>query len=414
MTRRRLALVGAVLLVAACVERLTAPGDCPDYCPSGQITIVDTLLTTSINRDSSYRGYVLAYQTPLMLAAQLPGATDTLDSRPIFRINGVGSRLVLSTTDTGAIRGADSARLQVRIVRRDTATHNLWVHLYRLPITIDTSTTFDSVVPFTDSLRSVNVDTLLAQPGGKDAVTGDSVVVDTVNHHLVLSLKLDAAAARYVGTDSGTVAYGIRIAADTLASIAFGKGTFGPVLQWYLRVDSLGTPVARNPAVLGAAFASSVFAPPPAPLDSTLTVGGVPSTQSLLRVAFPKFIRDSSQIIRGTLALVPAVPARGAPADSFVIEARTVFADFGGKSPIDPRLGDTVVIHPEKRDTVKIEVTNLLQLWAADSTHPTVLMLRPQLEAQFLGEIRFYPSIAPAFRPTLQVTFVRPFRFGVP
>ena len=167
MTRRRLALVGAVLLVAACVERLTAPGHCPDYCPSGQITIVDTLLTTSINRDSSYRGYVLAYQTPLMLAAQLPGATDTLDSRPIFRINGIGSGFVLSTTDTGAILGADSARLQVRIVRRDTATHNLWLHLYRLPITIDTSTTFGSVVPFTDSLRSVNVDTLLAQPGGK-------------------------------------------------------------------------------------------------------------------------------------------------------------------------------------------------------------------------------------------------------
>ncbi len=415
MTRRRLALVGAVLLVAACVERLTAPGDCPDYCPSGQITIVDTLLTTSINRDSSYRGYVLAYQTPLMLAAQLPGATDTLDSRPIFRINGIGRGFVLSTTDTGAILGADSARLQVRIVRRDTATHNLWVHLYRLPITIDTSTTFGSVVPFTDSLRSVNVDTLLAQPGGKDAVTGDSVVVDTVNHHLVLSLKLDAAAARYVGTDSGTVAYGIRIAADTRASLAFGKGTFGPLLQWYLRVDSADTPggVARTPGALGAAFASFVFAPPPAPLDSTLAVGGVPSARSLLRVAFPRVIRDSSQIIRATLFLEPAVPARGAPADSFVIEARTVFADFGAKSPIDPRLGDTTVIHPDSTGTVKIEVTNLLQLWAADSTHPTVLVLRPQLEAQFLGEIRFYPSIAAA-RPTLQVTFVRPFRFGVP
>ena len=64
--------------------------------------------------------------------------------------------------------------------------------------------------------------------------------------------------------------------------------------------------------------------------------------------------------------------------------------------------------------TVKIEVTNLLQLWAADSTHPTVLVLRPQAEAQFFGEIRFYPSVAPAFRPTLQVTFVRRFPFGVP
>ena len=418
MIRRRLALVGAVLLVGACVERLTAPGHCPDYCPSGQITVVDTLLTTSINRDSSYRGYVLAYQAALMLAANLPGATGTLDGRPIFRINGYGPRFRISTVDTstGPILGADSARLQLSIVRRDTATHNLWLHLYRLPITIDTSTTFGSVVPFTDSLRSVNVDTLLAQPGGKDPVTGDSAaVVDTVTHRVLVSLKLDTAAARYIATDSGTVAYGIRIAADTLASIAFGKGAFGPSLQWYLRVDSLGMPVARTPgAPLSARLASFVFAPPPAPLDSTLAVGGVPSARSLLRVAFPKVIRDSAQIIRATLFLVPAVAARGAPADSFVIEARSVFADFGAKSPIDLRLGDTTVIHVGATDTVKIEVTNLLQAWAADSTHPTVLVLRPEREAQVFGEIRFYPSVAAAFRPTLQVTFVRRFPFGVP
>jgi len=420
VTRRRLALIGVALLVAACVERLTAPGQCPDFCPSGQITIVDTLLTSSIHGDSSHRGYVLAQEAALMLAAHIPGATDTLDGRPIFRINGYGSRFRISSADTstGPILGADSARLKLVLLRRDTATHNLRLQFYRLPITIDSGTTFGSVAaPFTDSLvRTVNIDTLLAQPGRKDPVTGDSVVSDdTVSHQLVVSFKLDTAAARYIPTDSGTVSYGIRIAADTLASIAFGKGTtFGPVLQWYLSVDSLGTPVARTPSSLGAAFASFVFAPPPAPLDSTLAVGGVPSARSLLRVAFPKFISDSSQIIRGTLFLVPAVAARGAPADSFVIEARTVFADFGGKSPIDTRLGDTTVIHVGATDTVKIEVTNLLQLWAADSTHPRVFVLLPQAEAQFFGEIRFYPSLAAAFRPTLQVTFVRRFPFGVP
>src|SRR5207237_741097 len=161
-----------------------------------------------------------------------------------------------------------------------------------------------------------------------------------------------------------------------LASIAFGKGSVGPVLQWYLRVDSLGMPVARKPGILGTTLANFVFAPPPAPLDSTLAVGGVPSARSLLRVAFPKFIRDSSQIIRGTLFLVPAVAARGAPADSFVMEARTVLADFGRKSPIDARLDDPIVIHPGATDTIKIEVTSMLQLWAADTTHPTVFPVR--------------------------------------
>ncbi len=415
MTRRRLALVGAVLLAAACVERLTAPGHCPDFCPSGQITVVDTLLTTSINRDSSYRGYVVSYQSPVMLAAFLSDTTGTLDGRPIFRFNGFGPRLPVSSVDTGQIIDADSARLQLYIVRRDTATHNLRLQFYRLPTTIDTTTTFDSLAgQFTDTVKIVNIDALLAQPGQKDPLTGDSVVVDTVNHRWLLSLKFDAAAARYDGTsDSGAVAYGIRIAADTLASIAFGKGSVGPVLQWYLRVDSLGMPVARKPGILGTTLANFVFAPPPAPLDSTLAVGGVPSARSLLRVAFPKFIRDSSQIIRGTLFLVPAVAARGAPADSFVMEARTVLADFGRKSPIDARLDDPIVIHPGATDTIKIEVTSMLQLWAADTTHPTVFLLRSRAEAQYFGEIRFYPSKA-ALRPTLQITYVKQFPFGVP
>ena len=415
MTRRRLALVGAVLLAAACVERLTAPGHCPDFCPSGQITVVDTLLTTSINRDSSYRGYVVSYQSPVMLAAFLSDTTGTLDGRPIFRFNGFGPRLPVSSVDTGQIIDADSARLQLYIVRRDTATHNLRLQFYRLPTTIDTTTTFDSLAgQFTDTVKIVNIDALLAQPGQKDPLTGDSVVVDTVNHRWLLSLKFDAAAARYDGTsDSGAVAYGIRIAADTLASIAFGKGSVGPVLQWYLRVDSLGMPVARKPRILGTTLANFVFAPPPAPLDSTLAVGGVPSARSLLRVAFPKFIRDSSQIIRGTLFLVPAVAARGAPADSFVMEARTVLADFGRKSPIDARLDDPIVIHPGATDTIKIEVTSMLQLWAADTTHPTVFLLRSRAEAQYFGEIRFYPSKA-ALRPTLQITYVKQFPFGVP
>src|SRR2546422_3641901 len=60
----------------------------------------------------------------------------------------------------------------------------------------------------------------------------------------------------------------------------------------------------------------SVFDPPTPPLDSTLAVGGAPSARSILRVVLPRAIRDSSQIIRATLILVPAVPVKGAPSDS--------------------------------------------------------------------------------------------------
>ena len=413
MMARRATLIGGVLLAAACVERVSAPGNCPSFCPSGQIQIVDTVLTSIISHDSSFRGYVTALHAPLMLAADLPGFVD---GRAIFRINGYGQRYLLAAADTGTILGADSARLQLTLARRDTGAHNLSIALYRLPITIDSTTTFaDLTGPFTDSLvRRINIDTLLARPGRKDSITGDSAVVDTLNHVVVLQLKFDTAAARYMGTDSGTVAYGIRVSADSLASIAIAKSTLA--WQWYLRVDSAGTPVARKPGPLGYAFASFVFDPPLPPTDSTLAVGGVPSARSILRVAFPRFIRDSSQIIRGTLTLVPVAPVQGAPSDSFVVEAHTVFTDVGAKSPIivDATRTDTAVIHAGMSDTVQIEVTNLLQFWASDTTRATTLVLRAKEEATSFSQIRFYPSAAQAFRPALQITFVRRFPFGQP
>jgi len=413
MMVRRATLIGGVLLAAACVERVSAPGHCPSFCPSGQIQIVDTVLTSIISRDSSFRGYVTALRAPQLLAADLPGFVD---GRVVFRFNGYGQRYLLAAADTGTILGADSARLQLTLARRDTGAHNLSIAFYRLPITIDSTTTFaDLAGPFTDSLvRRVNIDTLLARPGRKDSITGDSAVVDTLNHVVVLQLKFDTAAARYVGTDSGRVAYGIRVSADSLASVAFTRSTLA--WQWYLRVDSAGTPVARTPSPLSLPFSSFVSDPPLPATDSMLAVGGVPSARSILRVAFPRFIRDSSQIIRATLTLVPVAPVQGAPSDSFVVEAHTVFTDVGAKSPIivDATRTDTAVIHVGMSDTVQIEVTNLMQFWASDTTRATTLVLRAKEEATSFSQIRFYPSAAQAFRPAIQVTFVRRFPFGAP
>ncbi|HKW40654.1 MAG TPA: hypothetical protein VJN39_05340 [Gemmatimonadales bacterium] len=410
MKQRRLCAIGAALVVAACVEQVAAPGHCPEFCPSGQIVVVDSLLAANISRDSAFRGYVTSLGSPVALAADLPGFVD---SRPIFRIPGLGPRLSISTTDTstGPILGADSARLQLVVVRRDTAVHNLTLRLFRLPITIDSTTSFaDLTGPFTDSLvRTINVDTLFAQAGHKDPITGDSMVVDTTTHIATLSLKLDTAAARYVASDSGKVAYGVRVSADSLASIALSKLAS---IQWYLRVDSLGVTVARKSGVLNETFSNFVFNPPALPIDSTLAVGGVPSARSLLRVTLPRAIRDSSQVIRGTLILVSAAAVQGAPPDSFVLEARPVLADFGAKSPLDLRVVDTAVIHPGRRDTVAIEVTTMLQLWASDTTAPTTILLRSRTEGQTFAEARFYPSSAQPYRPALRVTFVRRFPFG--
>ncbi len=406
---------------AACVDRATSPATCPEFCPSGAIDVVDAVLGTSITRDSAFRGYVFPYHAVAMTATDAPGA---MDSRAILRTSALASGLVLNSGDTttSPLVGADSMKLTLTITRRDTAAHNLTLKLYRLPITIDSTTTFADVQSaFADSLRAVNVDALLAKPGGVDSATGDQAAIDTTTKFLKVTLKLDSLQAPYVPGDSGKLGIGVRVGADAPTSVTFctRENACGAAVAWFVKVDSIkGTDTTLIHKQLAAVtlFDNFVFDPPNPPLDSTLAVGGAPSARSILRVTLPRAIRDSSQIIRATLILVPAVPVKGAPSDSFVVEAHTVLADFGAKSPLvlDATRTDTTFVRVGATDTVRIEVTNLLQFWTSDSTRPEVMMLRSQEEGGHPGEIRFYPSAAAAYRPALRITYARRFPFGMP
>jgi len=420
MRVRRVAWLAAVL--AGCVDRATAPGVCPTFCPSGTIDVVDTVLAASVARDSTFRGYVLPYQAVAMTASDVPGVVD---SRVVFVTTALPASVALNSADTttSPLVGTDSAKITFTVLRRDTAAHNQTLTLYRLPVTIDSNTTFGDVAgAFAGSpLRTVNLDSLLAKPNGVDVTTGDSAGIDTTSKQLKVTLKLDSLEATYVPGDSGKLGIGVRVGADAPTSISFctRENACGAAIAWFMKVDSIkgaDTTLVHKPYAGVSLFDTFLFDPPPAPLDSTLVVGGAPSARSIMRITLPRGIRDSSQIIRATLLLLPAVPARGAPADSFVVEAHTVAADFGAKSPLvlDATRTDTTRIHVGATDTLRIEVTNLMQFWVADSTRPEVLMLRSQEEAARPTEIRFYPSAATAYRPALRITYARRFPFGVP
>ena len=420
MRVRRVAWLAAVL--AGCVDRATAPGVCPTFCPSGTIDVVDTVLAASVARDSTFRGYVLPYQAVAMTASDVPGVVD---SRVVFVTTALPASVALNSADTttSPLVGTDSAKITFTVLRRDTAAHNQTLTLYRLPVTIDSNTTFGDVAgAFAGSpLRTVNLDSLLAKPNGVDVTTGDSAGIDTTSKQLKVTLKLDSLEATYVPGDSGKLGIGVRVGADAPTSISFctRENACGAAIAWFMKVDSIkgaDTTLVHKPYAGVSLFDTFLFDPPPAPLDSTLVVGGAPSARSIMRITLPRGIRDSSQIIRATLLLLPAVPARGAQADSFVVEAHTVAADFGAKSPLvlDATRTDTTMIRVGATDTLRVEVTNLVQFWVADSTRPEVLMLRSQEEAARPTEVRFYPSAATPYRPALRITYARRFPFGVP
>lgn len=425
----RLTRLALLLALTACTEEATAPGVCPDFCPGGQIGVVDSIFTDMIQRDTAFSGYVEAAGGEVMAVADVPGAVD---SRAIFRMNAMPISVVLHDTTTSPIT-VDSARLRIEILHRDTSATALWIKLYRLPLSIDSTTTFaDLVPPFTDSIvDSVNVTTLLAQPKVFDSLTlatwGDTIRTDSAGHvlqigrsdsSLILYSDLDTAQARFVAADSGRVAFGVRVSADSANTIALGTSDDGrgPRLTWFFNfLDSTSTKkdssLSRGPI-----FDSFVFNPPTAAIDSNLAVGGAPAARSLLRVKIPALLRDSADVVRATLILVPVGPVPGAPADSFTILARAVIADLGAKSPLstNSQFFGTMRVHLNVADTLRMELTDLVRSWALDSTLASALMLGQAPEAASYTQARFYSTRAPAFRPALHITFVRRYAFGAP
>ena len=425
---RRAALAAALTALTAataCTEDVTAPGHCPDFCPSGSITGVDTVLQTVVQRDSAFRGFVRPHEANTLLAATLAGA---IDSRAIFRTIPIGDSLVVesSTGRMGQIVGVDSLKLAVTITRRDTSAHNLTLIYYRLPLDLDSTKTFADLAGafLTDSLRSLNVDSVYALAGHVDPRRGDSVYVDPLTNRVTVIAKLDSAMAPYVVADSGKAAFGVRVVADSRASIALGslEAGLGPLLTWFAEADSVAKDTVPRSSTVGVRFDSFVFdLLSPAvdtTLDSTLAVGGMPVARSIMRFALPRLIRDSVQISRATLVLVTARPPEGVPADSFTLSAHGVLADFSAKSPLSPdpsRVATTRVhIGIARGDTVRIEMADILRSWQIDTLAPTTLALRQVPEGMEFPEIRFEPSTNVALAPALHVTYVKRFPFGKP
>jgi hypothetical protein len=423
--------VTIALGVLACTENITSPASCPSFCPGGQIETIESLLATAISRDSSFRGYVESHQAVALLAATLP----SLDSRPIFQTEPIETRLRINSggdTTTGLIV-VDSTKLTFTLLRRDSAAHNLRLVLYRLPLGIDSTSTFAGTAPAFGGtpVRVVNLDSLFALPGRRDSLTGDSVLsVDSVRHAVTFSLRFDTTQIPFVEVDSGRLALGVRVTADGPASAAFGSSEVGsgPEITWFNRVDSAGMLLERPLQRRLVRFDGFVFDPPPAALDSNLTVGGVPASRALLRIALPRAIRDSSQIIRATLILVPVVPVPATPPDSFFLIVNHVGSDLGAKSPPanDTIAPKSALFGPGLADTVQIEVTSLLRFWQFDTTSATAVYLRllaldrvdsthlDGFEGSTFTTLRLYSSRTPAFRPALRLTFVPRFKFGEP
>ncbi len=388
----------AAALLAACQERLAAPADCPNLCPGGYV-IQDTILSAVADGDTSFSGYLVAGQgAQLRVSWQFPVSEDRVLIQFVPRPDS------LTVGDSLTAYTIDSVRVEVSLVYRDTSVTGLKLFLYRLPATVDTTTTF------------TDVDTAFTM-----ANMVDSFVVDTGNAQRLRAVFSGAALSRVAipAADSGVLALGVQIRADQGTGVRIGSpagGSAAPIFLTYVKLPTSDTTTVDRVITRTARFATFLPETTPPPDPSVLTVGGVPSSRAVLRFPWPAFLRDSAQLIRGTLELVLATPIEGIPGDTARVQARPVLADFGAKSPTT---GDAFFISlapvvPGQTDTVRFEVRNALTAWQGGSPRPSTFILQLSPEVSTFTRPIFGSSRTPGAVPRLRVTYARTFPFEEP
>jgi hypothetical protein len=322
----------------------------------------------------------------------------------------------IEVRDTNRTYTVDSVALTLTVLARDTLVNGLKLVLYRISDTVNATATFPSL----DAQLTPEhvIDTL--------------VVPDTMNTGTVRVVLrgADLAKVDLPLAGNGILALGVSMVADQPTGVRIGaaRANNGATFTSYVTVDVTDTTTAirKQALALTPTFNTYVTQTPLLPDPRFLTVGGDSSSRSLLRFALPASIVDSANIVRATLDLVPRTAIPGLPGDIAILEGRAVLADLGAKSPVstDVRfiVDDTVQVNSS--DTVRLDVTRIVQLWQASTTSPDAIFLSLLPEASTFtraefGSTRSDPALTPSATepvgaPQLRITYQRPFPFENP
>ncbi len=394
MKHTLLLLIGAILLVSACTENLTTPGTCPTSCPGGQVVYRDTTLTPIMNGDSSFTGFLESVSLISVLTSS--GGTYG-DNRGVIRFLPRSDSVQVS--DTARAFTVDSVALEIGIQAIDTTVAGFVLEVYRLPRTLDSTATFATI----DGLMTpANKITEVPEP-----VSFRSGVVRLVFAGDTLSRF------SFVASDSNVLELGFRVRANSPTAARIGtpaSGTFAPLFTSYTHaigvVDSLAP---QNTSSISDLYFTST--PPHAPTPSSLlAVGGIPVARSFLRFALPPFLHDSATIIRATLHLQADTPVIGIPADTTMLVADDLVADFGAKSPPYPTFSATALLLPGAT-TADLEIVTLVQLWQGTTGLPSIVRLALGQEGGTFTFPLFRSTRSVSGAPTLRITYRPPFAF---
>jgi hypothetical protein len=410
---------GLIGVITACQERLTSPADCPALCPGGSVEVFDTVVPALALRDSSFpafadraNGYVGRGEgTALLVSSGFAASED----RAVYRFAARGDSLIVR--DTLRRYAVDSVLLNLTLGARDTLVDGLKVYLYRLD---SLPSAVQSTVTFSD------IEAQLVESNLIDSIA----VPDSVNSGALQTMLRgpDVDRLRLPPGGDSVLAIGLRMTANAPTGIRVGSlasGT-GATYTSYVTVDVPDTGSVRNQTLTRSTeFNTFVTQNPLVPDDALLTVGGEPSSRALLRFALSDAFLDSTTIVRATLELTPVRPIIGLPNDPAVIQSSAVIGDLGAKSPVAGTPSDLAsgliqldTLPTVQSDTLRIELTRIVQLWQNSRVRPQSIFLRMLPEAATFARAVFFstrsPSVGVPVAPRLRITFQRAFPFENP
>lgn len=383
--------------LAACTEDLTTPGFCPQTCPGGAAQLVDTVIYAVPNGDSSFVGYqVPGGGSALLVSAGLPAG----EFRSVIRF---GRRQdSVRVRDTLRAYTIDSVALIIGVAGRDSLQAGIWLQLYRMPATVDTAVSF------------ADVEALYTPENFIDSVQVPDTLHTGTLRTVLTGVALDRVAIP--AADSGVLALAVRISAPAATGVRIGNHLSGSLVPTFFTYTSvvLADTVVKQTIARSPTFNTFVEQTPPVVDPDLLLLGSAPSARTLLRFALPAGIRDSAQILRATLQLLPSAAVPGLPNEPATLQVRGVLSDLGAKSPLIPLLSSVGTIETGVTDTVEVEVASLVRTWQVENPAAEALMLILQPEAASFTRPVFGSTRAGPGGPRIRITYVLPFGFQEP
>jgi hypothetical protein len=435
--------LAAIVIAAACSERLDTSKNCPLLCTDNSLAFRDTTFDV-VQFDSSFSGFtgvgerwpapslVTSNGTGYLYETFVPVVSrpDSVDIRQVFRFDTLPR--TLSSTDTTSITTLSDSKLLLVIdsSRSVIPTGNTVVSLYDVDdstVTDDTSATV-LAARFVPS-RLIATRTFTPAQVSADTITGTGAAVPyrafeiTIPDSIMLRFVKTAHRLRVGMQITSATSAGLRFVAPSVQATNFvPRVTYDPspdtaVKAFIVSTQYIGT--ATSPERLRA---QTLVVRDRTTLlnDGSLEVGGIVGARSLLKVTIPRRFLDTVTIVRASLDLVQR-PRRTLPGATNPIRVRARIAIAGPALGTDPRrlvefldptlegvLLPSLRVAPADSGVKSFDVGTALRLWVAqDSLLPTSFILYSEGETFQEQRAAFFSrrSATAALRPRLRITY---------